>query len=112
MQYALRVIPEDEMIQLVTRVYKVVPVVLKGLGKVSNPFPNVDAHSGVLLRHFCVMETSIYTVLFGVSRAMGLMAQLIWARALAIPIERPDTLSTDLLMKLAKKNKEKGGAKK
>ncbi|KAI8117754.1 mitochondrial, Probable citrate synthase 2 [Lucilia cuprina] len=104
MNYAQRVIPHDPLVKLVTTVYKIVPDILKSLGKVNNPWPNVDAHSGVLLRHFGLNEASFYTVLFGVSRALGLMAQLIWSRALMLPIERPDTITTNLLMARAKVN--------
>jgi citrate synthase len=51
-------------------------------GKAKNPWPNVDAHSGVLLTHYGLTEMQFYTVLFGVSRAFGVAAQLIWDRAL------------------------------
>ena len=40
-------------------------------GKVKNPWPNVDAHSGVLLQYYGMKEMNYYTVLFGVSRALG-----------------------------------------
>jgi len=43
-----------------------------------------------------------YTVLFGVSRALGVLAALVWDRALGLPIERPKSLSTDILMKSLK----------
>lgn len=71
MDYAQRVIPHDPMVQLVAKMYKVLPPALKSLDKVRNPFINVDAHSGVLLRHFVLNEPSFCTVLFGVSRALG-----------------------------------------
>lgn len=45
-----------------------------------------------------------YTVLFGVSRALGVMASQIWARGLGLPIERPKSMSTDGLMKMLKAN--------
>lgn len=51
-------------------------------GKAKNPWPNVDAHSGVLLTHYGLHQMQFYTVLFGVSRAFGVAAQLIWDRAL------------------------------
>lgn len=51
-------------------------------GKAKNPWPNVDAHSGVLLTHYGLTQMQFYTVLFGVSRAFGVAAQLIWDRAL------------------------------
>ena len=45
-------------------------------------------------------EMSFYTVLFGVSRALGTMASLIWDRALGLPIERPKSITTEGLQKL------------
>ena len=47
-------------------------------------------------------EMSYYTVLFGVSRAIGCMSQLIWSRALGFALERPKSHSTEGFMKLAK----------
>jgi len=89
-------------LQLVAQVYKVVPPVLLETGKVKNPWPNVDAHSGVLLQYYGMKEMNYYTVLFGVSRALGVLASLVWDRALGLPIERPKSLSTDLLIKAVK----------
>lgn len=66
-----------------------------------NPWPNVDAHSGVLLQYFGMTEMSFYTVLFGVSRALGCLSQLIWARGMGLPLERPKSHSTEGLIKLA-----------
>ena len=51
-------------------------------GKAKNPWPNVDAHSGILLQHYGLTEMGYYTVLFGVSRALGVLASLTWDRAL------------------------------
>jgi citrate synthase len=85
---------DDPMVQTVWRVYEVVPPILESLGKIKNPWPNVDAHSGALLRHFGMMEEDFYTVLFGVSRALGVLASLCWDRALGMPIERPKSTST------------------
>jgi hypothetical protein len=48
-----------------------VPPILTETGKVKNPWPNVDAHSGVLLQYYGMKEMNYYTVLFGVSRALG-----------------------------------------
>lgn len=39
-------------------------------------------------------QQNFYTVLFGVSRAYGVTAQLIWDRALGMPLERPKSYST------------------
>ena len=43
-------------------VYEVVPPILESLGKVKNPWPNVDAHSGALLVHYGLKEYEFYTV--------------------------------------------------
>lgn len=45
-------------------------------------------------------EMSYYTVLFGVSRALGVCSSLVWDRALGLPIERPKSMTTEGLMKL------------
>ncbi|KFD50830.1 hypothetical protein M513_08268 [Trichuris suis] len=102
-QFAERFIKNDALIQLVWDLYEIVPGILEALGKVKNPYPNVDAHSGVLLQHYGMKEMNFYTVLFGVSRALGVMAQLIWSRALGLPLERPKSMTTDNLMSLVGK---------
>jgi citrate synthase len=60
----------------------------------------VDAHSGVLQWYYGVKEYDFYTVMFGVSRAMGVLAQLIWDRALGLAIERPKSLTTETIKKI------------
>ncbi len=50
-----------------------------------------------------------YTVLFGVSRALGVLAQMIWSRALGFPLERPKSLSTDGLIALVTGQKKATG---
>jgi citrate synthase len=102
-EFALKHMPDSELFGLVSRIYEVVPAVLQELGKVKNPWPNVDAHSGQLLMHYGLTEYDFYTVLFGVSRSLGTLASLIWDRALGMPIERPGSTTTQLL-------KEKYGA--
>ena len=74
-----------------------VPAVLADTGKVANPWPNVDAHSGVLLQFYGITEQNFYTVLFGVSRAMGVLSQLVLSRAMGLPIERPKSVTTGWL---------------
>lgn len=101
-EFALKHLPNDPMFLLVSQLYKLVPNILLEQGKAKNPWPNVDAHSGVLLQHFGMKEMNYYTVLFGVSRALGCLSQLIWSRALGFPLERPKSMSTDGLMKLVK----------
>ncbi|KAI6786048.1 Citrate synthase, partial [Hortaea werneckii] len=99
-EFALKHLPDDEMFKLVSQVYKVAPGVLTEHGKTKNPYPNVDAHSGVLLQYYGLTEQSFYTVLFGVSRAIGVLPQLIIDRAVGAPIERPKSYSTEALAKL------------
>ena len=116
-EFALRKLPEDPMFKLVSQVYKIAPGVLTEHGKTKNPYPNVDAvsqplvffgntnltflqHSGVLLQYYGLTEANYYTVLFGVSRALGVLPQLIIDRALGAPIERPKSFSTEAYAKL------------
>lgn len=100
-QFALKHLPKDDLFKLVSALYKITPDILLEQGKAKNPWPNVDAHSGVLLQYFGMTEMSFYTVLFGVSRALGCLSQLIWSRGMGLPIERPKSHSTDGLIKLA-----------
>lgn len=101
-EFALKHLPNDPLFKLVSQTYKIVPPILLETGKVKNPWPNVDAHSGVLLQYYGLKEMNYYTVLFGVSRALGTLASLVWDRALGLPIERPKSMSTDGLMKQLK----------
>jgi citrate synthase len=94
-EFALKHLPDDENFKIVSMLFDVVPAVLKEQGKAKNPWPNVDAHSGCLLVHYGVNEYDFYTVLFGVSRALGVMASLVWDRILLLPIERPKSVTTD-----------------
>ncbi|GMS89631.1 hypothetical protein PENTCL1PPCAC_11806, partial [Pristionchus entomophagus] len=100
-EFALKHLPKDDLFRLVSTLYKVTPNILLEQGKAKNPWPNVDAHSGVLLQYFGMTEMNYYTVLFGVSRALGCLSQLIWARGMGLPLERPKSHSTEGLMKLA-----------
>ncbi|XP_076460479.1 citrate synthase, mitochondrial-like [Babylonia areolata] len=99
-EFALKHLPNDPMFRLVSQLYKVVPDILIDQGKAKNPWPNVDAHSGVLLQYYNMTEMNYYTVLFGVSRALGCLASLIWDRAFGLPIERPKSFDTPHLRKL------------
>lgn len=96
-EFAKKHMPEDELFQLAKLVYEVVPGILKEQGKAKNPWPNVDAISGTLQYHYGVREFDFYTVMFGVSRIMGVSANAVWARALGQPIERPKSLTTAML---------------
>ncbi|MCB0679425.1 MAG: citrate (Si)-synthase, partial [Saprospiraceae bacterium] len=80
----------------------------EGLRQVKHPWPNVDAHSGALLLHYGMTEYRFYTVLFGVSRALGVMAALCWSRALGMPLERPKSVTTNWVREFLAQNKEVG----
>lgn len=97
MRFAQDNIKNDPIVQIVWDLFEIVPEVLGGLGKVKNPWPNVDAHSGSLLVHYGLTEYNYYTVLFGVSRALGVSAGLCWDRALGLPLERPKSITTEWL---------------
>jgi len=97
MEFGKKHMPDDPLAQTVWNIYETVPPVLQSLGKVKNPWPNVDAHSGALLVHYGMVEYEFYTVLFAVSRALGVLASLCWDRALGLPIERPKSVTTDLV---------------
>jgi citrate synthase len=89
--------PEDELFQYLNLLYEVVPSILLEQGKAKNPWPNVDAHSGVIQWHYGVKEYDYYTVLFSIGRAIGVLSNIIWDRAIGYPIERPKSITTDML---------------
>ncbi|MEE4284515.1 MAG: citrate (Si)-synthase [Mariniphaga sp.] len=88
-EFAEKYIKDDPLVNLVNQLYRVVPPILSNIGKIKNPWPNVDAFSGSLLYHYGIKEYTFYTVLFGVSRALGVLASLTNDRVYGLPIERP-----------------------
>lgn len=103
-KFAEQYIKDSELIETVWKIFDVVPPILQGLGKVKNPWPNVDAHSGALLVHYGMKEYSYYTVLFGVSRALGVLAAGVWSRALGMPLERPKSVTMEWVKTYLKEN--------
>ena len=101
LEFGKKYFPDDEIFNLAALVYDVVPDVLREQGKAKDPWPNVDAISGSLQYHFGIKEFDFYTVMFGVSRVLGVSANAVWARALNQPIERPKSLTTTMLEELA-----------
>lgn len=97
LQFAEEHFPDDELFRLVKMVYDVAPGVMSESGKIKSPRPNVDAINGCMQFHYGVTESEFYTVLFGVSRMLGLSAHAVWSRALEKPIERPKSLTTTML---------------
>lgn len=105
MNFAKKYDLHSDLIETVWRVYEVAPEILSSLGKIKNPYPNVDAHSGVLLNYFGFQHSEFYTVLFGLSRALGVMCQQIWDRATMNPIFRPKSITSDQIINYVKINK-------
>lgn len=88
---------DDPLFKIVSMIFEVAPQVLTEHGKTKNPWPNVDAQSGVIQWYYGVREWDFYTVLFGVGRALGCMANITWDRGLGYPIERPKSVTTEML---------------
>ena len=90
-EFADKYVKSDKLINLANAMYRVAPPILEATGKIKNPWPNVDAYSGALLHHYGITEHNFYTVLFGVSRSLGVLAQLVLDRLYGMPIERPSS---------------------
>ncbi len=102
MTFGKKHMPNDPLVQTIWTVYETVPEILGSIAKIKNPWPNVDAHSGALLVHYGMKEYEFYTVLFGVSRSLGVLANLCWDRALGFPLERPKSITTALVKRWLK----------
>ncbi|MCK5086655.1 MAG: citrate (Si)-synthase, partial [Melioribacteraceae bacterium] len=100
-EFCLKHLPDDPIFKYVDVLYKVTPPILEKQGKAKNPWPNVDAQSGVIQWYYGLKEYDFYTVLFGIGRTLGVAANIIWDRALGYPIERPKSLTTAMLEDLA-----------
>jgi citrate synthase len=101
--FCLTHLKDDLLFKYTDLLYKVVPDILVEQGKAKNPWPNVDAQSGVIQWYYGVKEYDFYTVMFGIGRALGVTANLIWDRALGYPLERPKSLTTEMLEAMAAK---------
>lgn len=69
--------------------------VLKENPKISNPYPNVDAISGIVLSAAGFPYPEYFTVLFGLSRIVGIAIQIVYERCEArggkgTPLVRPN----------------------
>ena len=100
-EFCLKHLPNDPLFKYVDLLFKVVPPVLLEQGKAKNPWPNVDAQSGVIQWYYGLKEYDFYTVLFAVGRALGVVANIIWDRGLGYPIERPKSVTTAMLEEAA-----------
>src|SRR5512136_1692498 len=101
--FCLKHLPDDLIFKYTDVLFRVVPPILEQQGKAKNPWPNVDAQSGVIQWYYGVKEYDFYTVLFGVGRAIGVAANIVWDRALGYPIERPKSVTTAMLEAAAAK---------
>ena len=97
MKFGKEHIHDDDVFKIVEALFEVVPPVLNEHGKAKNPWPNVDAVSGSLLYYYGLKEFNYYTVLFSLSRVMGIVSQIVINRALRIPITRPKSVTIDWL---------------
>ncbi|MFH1724846.1 MAG: citrate (Si)-synthase [Elusimicrobiota bacterium] len=110
-EFCLKHLPDDPIFKYVDMLYRVTPPILVEQGKAKNPWPNVDAQSGVIQWYYGVKEYDFYTVLFGIGRALGVCCNIVWDRALGYPLERPKSLTTAMLEEVAQKaQKEPVGA--
>lgn len=103
-EYCKKHLPNDELFQVVAMIYESAPSILLQQGKAKNPWPNVDAASGVIQQYYGLKEYDFYTVLFGVGRAIGVLANITWDRALGYAIERPKSVTTEMLEKVAEQS--------
>jgi citrate synthase len=102
-EFCLKHLPDDPIFKFVDGLYNVVPPILEEQGKAKNPWPNVDAQSGVIQWFYGLREYDFYTVLFGIGRALGVASNIVWDRALGYPIERPKSVTTAMLEEMAGK---------
>jgi citrate synthase len=99
--FCLKHLPNDRLFKYVDILFKVVPPILLEQGKAKNPWPNVDAQSGVIQWYYGLRDYDYYTVLFAIGRAIGVASNLVWDRGLAYPLERPKSLTTKMLEDIA-----------
>lgn len=86
--------PNHPLVKIAKLLREVGPKILKENPKISNPYPNVDAISGTMLTAAGFPYPEYYTVLFGLSRVVGIAIQIVYERCEAregkgTPIVRP-----------------------
>ena len=95
--------PDDAIFATVNLMFETIPGILKEHGKAASPWPNVDAGSGALLYHYGLKEFEYYTVLFSVSRAMGMCSQFVINRAIGTAITRPKSIGMNWIKNFVSK---------
>lgn len=86
--------PNHPLVKMSLLLRSVGPKVLKENPKISDPYPNVDAVSGILLSAAGFPYPEYFTVLFGLARVVGISIQIVYERCEAregkgTPIVRP-----------------------
>lgn len=86
--------PNDPHVKIAGLLRKVGPIVLKENPKIADPYPNVDGISGTLLKAAGFDYPEYFTVLFALSRMVGISIQIVYERCIAregkgLPIVRP-----------------------
>lgn len=89
--------PDHPMVKMTALLREVAPKILQENPKISDPYPNVDAISGILLAVSGFPYPEYFTVLFGLSRVVGIAIQIVYERCEArggkgLPIVRPKYL--------------------
>ena len=97
LEFGKKYLADDQLFKLVEMVFELVPDILKKQGKAKGVWPNIDAISGTLQYHCGIKEFDFYTVLFGVGRMLGITVNLVWNRALLLPLERPQSITLEMV---------------
>jgi len=89
--------PDHPLVKIALLLRTEGPKVLLENPKISDPYPNVDAISGTMLTAAGFAYPEYYTVLFGLSRCIGIAMQIVYERTEArggkgTPIVRPKYL--------------------
>ena len=91
---AIKNYPDHYLVKMALLLREAGSKILKENPKISNPYPNVDAISGILLTAAGFPYPEYYTVLFGLARVVGISRQIVYEREEArggkgTPIVRP-----------------------
>ncbi|HSD63655.1 MAG TPA: citrate (Si)-synthase [Ignavibacteriaceae bacterium] len=100
LNFGKKYLADNPIFITVNRMYEVIPEELKKINKIKNPYPNVDAVSGTILYYYGLKEFAYYTVMFAVSRTLGLTAQAVINRGMMNPIIRPKSVTTKFIKDL------------
>ena len=95
--YAQKHYPSHPLVKVAMHLRSAGPKVLAENPKISNPYPNIDAISGVVLSAAGFDYPHYFTALFGLARSIGISIQIVYERLEArggkgTPIVRPKYL--------------------